>query len=884
MVATYTYKCTWCDETTVKADGNVAAHDYTIKGELVNDATCQGAATYTYKCTWCDETTVKADGDVVDHDYTIKGELVSDATCNGAATYTYKCTWCDETTEISEGDVADHDYTIKGELVDAATCQAAANYTYKCTWCDETTVKADGDVADHDYTVKGALVDDATCQGAATYTYKCTWCDETTVKADGDVADHDYTVKGALVDDATCQGAATYTYKCTWCDETTVKADGGLGDHNYDDGVVTDPTFDAQGYTTYTCGNCGHSYTDNYVDAKAAQAAIGEVKYETLQAAINAAEAGATVKLLAGVELDKYLKVANKITLDLDGNAITYNGSEGYGAIYVAPTGDLTIVGDGSVTAAYDNAIGVYGNVTIENGTFNGGEIDEYFCAGVYAYYYNETTYGTVVVNGGTFNRIYNCGVMTINGGTAEYVDNTHKLTVSDGDIKALVVGVADYAPVLGTITEVSGGNIAEITAAAQIGKALYATLAEAVAAAQDNDTVVVLADVELDTYLKVANKITLDLNGKAITYNGSEGYGAIYVAPAGDLTVTGDGSVTATYDDAIATYGKVTIENGIFNGGETDEYICAGVYAYYYNETTYGTVVVNGGTFNRIHNCGVMTINGGTVTEYVDNTHKIAINNGEIAELIFGEADYAPVFGTVTEINGGHIAKITSPVQIGGDNYASVEEAVEAAKAGDTITLSGDCTAKEILVPENVILDLNGSTLKVDYFIADGDIVDSSEDGSALIVVAKGNAEFNADNSYLPMYDTTGEESGYRLYSFSVVLHQRDGANETETRLGVQLIFDDPAAFALIENDVDATGFEVCLNLEISGLEKAIELRYTSETLKEYAEKQSTARVPVIAVTVTGLDKVADRTVTASTSVNSAGVAFVANSVSLTK
>ncbi|MBP3571576.1 MAG: hypothetical protein J6M42_06410 [Clostridia bacterium] len=37
-------------------------------------------------------------------------------------------------------------------------------------------------------------------------------------------------------------------------------------EHTYDEGVVTDPTCTENGYTTYTCA-CGHSYTDNVVEA-----------------------------------------------------------------------------------------------------------------------------------------------------------------------------------------------------------------------------------------------------------------------------------------------------------------------------------------------------------------------------------------------------------------------------------------------------------------------------------------------------------------------------------------------------------------------------------------------------------------------------------------
>ena len=36
-------------------------------------------------------------------------------------------------------------------------------------------------------------------------------------------------------------------------------------EHSYTD-VVTEPTVEAQGFTTHTCQKCGHSYVDTYTD------------------------------------------------------------------------------------------------------------------------------------------------------------------------------------------------------------------------------------------------------------------------------------------------------------------------------------------------------------------------------------------------------------------------------------------------------------------------------------------------------------------------------------------------------------------------------------------------------------------------------------------
>ncbi len=64
----------------------------------------------------------------------------------------------------------------------------------------------------------------------------------------------------------TCTGAGYTTYTCSECgDSYTADEVEALG-HSYEE-TVTPPTATAQGYTTYTCAACGDSYKDNYTAA-----------------------------------------------------------------------------------------------------------------------------------------------------------------------------------------------------------------------------------------------------------------------------------------------------------------------------------------------------------------------------------------------------------------------------------------------------------------------------------------------------------------------------------------------------------------------------------------------------------------------------------------
>ena len=57
--------------------------------------------------------------------------------------------------------------------------------------------------------------------------------------------------------------AAAHWHACT--DAGHEDAKDAVAAHTFDKGVVTPATFEADGYTTYTCTVCGYSYKDNYV-------------------------------------------------------------------------------------------------------------------------------------------------------------------------------------------------------------------------------------------------------------------------------------------------------------------------------------------------------------------------------------------------------------------------------------------------------------------------------------------------------------------------------------------------------------------------------------------------------------------------------------------
>lgn len=94
----------------------------------------------------------------------------------------------------------------------------------------------------------------------------------------------------------------------------------------------------------------------------------------------------------------------------------------------------------------------------------------------------------------------------------------------------------------------------------AMIGSTGYKTLAEAVAAAENGDTITLLRDVELSEAITIGKAVTLDLNGHTITNSlNSNGYSLVTKAAATIVNGTYKGTGTAR---GIGAYGNLTMRN----------------------------------------------------------------------------------------------------------------------------------------------------------------------------------------------------------------------------------------------------------------------------------------------------------------------------------
>lgn len=172
-----------------------------------------------------------------------------------------------------------------------------------------------------------------------------------------------------------------------------------------------------------------------------------------------------------------------------------------------------------------------------------------------------------------------------------------------------------------------------------------YDSLSEAYKAAQGGDTIVLLKDTNVGSnYLLIQKAITIDLNGHSIQSDAD--YCVIWVYTDGDLTLTGNGSVSGanmphTYGN-IMNYAKLTIEDNVRIENNTASNGYGGAV---YNT---GTFIMNGGTIQNtsnwgggaVYNTGTFTMNGGTIKNTSATNYGGAVYNKGTFELTNGLID----------------------------------------------------------------------------------------------------------------------------------------------------------------------------------------------------------------------------------------------------
>jgi len=138
------------------------------------------------------------------------------------------------------------------------------------------------------------------------------------------------------------------------------------------------------------------------------------------------------------------------------------------------------------------------------------------------------------------------------------------------------------------------------------------------------------------------------------------------------------------------------------------------------------------------------------------------------------------------------------------GKIYDDAAVAAMDAEAGQTVILLKDTATAHLLVPEEVVFDLNGYTLETTYTSVFGDMIDSSEANTGVLKVAKSHFLIQTDNKQLTVKTDKG-------YQFVEIIHFKTAW------LGNKFVFEvkfEEAAHELMKNGVAVTGVNIQVNV----------------------------------------------------------------------
>ena len=366
----------------------------------------------------------------------------------------------------------------------------------------------------------------------------------------------------------------------------------------------------------------------------------------------------------------------------------------------------------------------------------------------------------------------------------------------------------------------------------------------------------------------------------KDSTLNVPNGFG-IYFPSSGTLTIDNSKITAMTMGVQVCSGSldikgadtKIEVTGDGVDKTENDGAIQDGAAISIVNRAGYkglGTITVTEGTFKaKSGNAAVKAYNweNKTASDFTASD-KVAISGGTFSSAVAPEycaEGFEPKDngdGTYGVQPDGNVA------EIGSVKYASLDEALKAAKDGETVKLLKDVEATQVLVTKGT-LDLNGKTLKVSYFMSFSDVIDSTE-GNGLIETGV-QSFFTTNNSYLPLRDSAA--NGYRLFSYK--LNKLGVVEGSSTAFWFNIIFGGEKAYSLL--NTAGHNADLFIPMQIGSGNEWQYIKMNQSTLMKWTTPILNGTAPSKCgyyVNITGLDTLTSGTVlTLKTSIRSCGV-----------
>ena len=489
-------------------------------------------------------------------------------------------------------------------------------------------------------------------------------------------------------------------------------------------------------------------------------------KFQTLAEAV---EAGTKVTLLedaegAGVVIDK------NVTIDFAGYTYTFNKAVG---------------SKGTETLGLQIMEG--NNVTLQNGTLTSTAVTEGKEVKMLVQNYANLTLNNMNLVDNTDHILYalsnNSGIVSIKGETNITTDKVAFDVCKYGNYEAPVVNVtttgfingaievtpaiannltitngtytADYTDYCadGYVCNKDGENYTvEESPVAMIGDEVYATLAEAVAAANDEDVITILRDVRNGAGVVINKGITIDFNKKTYALKsgvGSEGTetNGFQILAGNNVTLkNGALEVNETFKlyfyILVQNYANLTVNNMMLDGEFLDKYSATDGDSYVLSNNS-GKVSIEGTTNITANTDGdkafafdvckyasyeapVVTITSkGTFSGNIEVseglTDNLHIQAGTYTLDVQtwcdeGYFSFANSDNTLWTVSGPYVAKIED--ENGNETYyETLQDAINDAKDGDVIDIVADAEGEGVIIDKDITIDFNDHT----YTVTDG-------------------------------------------------------------------------------------------------------------------------------------------------------------------
>ena len=396
----------------------------------------------------------------------------------------------------------------------------------------------------------------------------------------------------------------------------------------------------------------------------------GGLKYETALTAINKAPAGSTVVLLKDCsETGRAPEITKNVTLNLNGKNLTFS------YITVSKDGNLTIKDCG--TGGTYNGTGANHSVYVKRG-------------GIF-----NLESGTLT-NSSTNPKTQNV-VVRVEGGTAATpVASTANIKGGKIETKGTPVFVKDP----GATVNVSGGELTGSGLACIAGNGSEGMGGTTINVSGGTLTAKPYDDTSAACGIYHPNEGTLNITGGTI--NVTDGVGVLM--RGGEMTMTG-GEINATGDDATRTGSvgdtnqKIGVSGVIFDRDAN------------YPAVATTSIKIDGDAKVSGVKAAVELINDNNVA---DAKSAFKLKGGTYSSNISALLDENSV---AEEKDGVYVVK-TYYAQVGETKYATLQEAADAATAGQTVkvlndvdmTTDGNLTVNE---GKDIVLDMNGHSIK---------------------------------------------------------------------------------------------------------------------------------------------------------------------------